>query len=39
VGEECRRKRKKGINMNLYDFPIGLNFKKALANPAPNGWN
>jgi hypothetical protein len=25
---ECLRKKKKGINMNLYDFPIAPNFKK-----------
>jgi hypothetical protein len=39
VGGECRRKRKRGISMNLYDFLIGLNSKKALASPALNGWN
>jgi hypothetical protein len=31
--------KKKGINVNLYNFPIDLNFRKASASPAPNGWN
>jgi hypothetical protein len=33
------KKKKKGINMNLYDFPTALNFRKASASPMLNGWN
>jgi hypothetical protein len=39
VGGECRRKKKKGINMNLYDFPTASNFRKASASHVSNGWN
>jgi hypothetical protein len=33
VGGECRRKRKKGKSLNLFDFLIGLSSKKIFSKP------